>query len=48
MVPDLIDWAMVKLVNAQLAYTDGVNDVHERIELRLQERRRPRSTGACR
>jgi hypothetical protein len=35
-VPDLLDWSKVKLVNAALAYEDAPNSVRERIEMRFK------------
>ena len=36
-VPDLVDWTKVKLVNVALAYEDAANGVAERTELRLKQ-----------
>jgi hypothetical protein len=36
-VPDLIDWALVKLVNLSLAYEDAANGVNERTDLRFKK-----------
>ena len=35
-VPDLMDWDKVKLVNVALKYVDADNDVNERIEMRFK------------
>jgi len=36
-VPDLVDWTKVKLVNVALAYEDAANGVADRTELRLKQ-----------